>query len=287
MNLIFNKEIEESKIILTDFSCADGRAILKKTTFYKIIWTVEENFKIYIDGCITKLEKNQLLFCTPLNIIEFFEENHGITSLVFNREFYCIRDNDDEVSCNGFLFYGSSSPVIINLQENKKADLQNLFNTFKTEFLLNDSLQGQMLRSLLVQLLIRSNRLLYQKVSKLFYSQGEIDLIRKFNILVEKHYKTHHKVVDYASMMAKSPKTISNIFTKFSKRTPLAIINERINLEAKRLLLFSNQPICEISAQLGYKHESHFSIFFKKHNDFTPLKFRVDYKNDILVRKNI
>lgn len=277
MNLIYDNPVEESSFTLTDFSCADGRSLLKKKGLYKIIWTMEDISRMHIDGCVTNLKKNQVLFCTPLNIIEFPEKKNGMISLVFNREFYCIRDNDDEVSCNGLLFYGSSNPIFIKLHVKEQHIFQNLFDTFKEEFLKDDCLQGSMFRSLLVRLLISSNRLLQEEIIDPKLTHKEVDLIRKFNILVEKHFNTYHQVKDYATLLGKSPKTLANVFTNHSSKTPLTIINVRILLEAKRLLLFSDKPVKEISELLGYTYESHFSKFFKEHQETTPLQFRKEF----------
>ncbi len=277
MNLIYNNPEEQSTITLTDFSCADGRSLLKKKGLYKILWTMEDVSKMQIDGCEAMLEKNQLLFCTPLNIIEFPTKNNSMISLVFNREFYHIGDIDEEVSCNGPLFYGSSNPIIICLDENEVPVFQNIYDTLKVEFFKEDSLQGIMIRALLARLLILSNRILQKDIICPVLSTSESDLLRKFHLLVEQHFATNHQVLDYAKMLGKSPKTIANLFTKHTSTTPLMVINDRILVEAKRLLLFSDKSINKISQQLGYHFESHFSSFFKNHTSITPLKFRKEF----------
>ena len=104
--------------------------------------------------------------------------------------------------------------------------------------------------------------------------QTKLDLIREFNLLVERHFKEFHKVKDYANLLHKSPKTLSNLFSKHINKSPLNIINERIMLEAKRLLLYSDLSNDEISSELGYKEASHFSKFFKKHSGVSPKLFK-------------
>lgn len=277
MNLIYENTSEKSNIVLTDFSCADGRSYLKRKGYYKIIWARASDLKLLIDGCYTTLKKNHLIFCTPLNVITLFDAESSIVSFVFNREFYCILDNDDEVSCNGYLFYGSSSPVVIDLESKESLDIDDIFKNFKNEFDVKDSFQGEMLRTLLKRLLIKSNRLLDKKKFENEIDHSEKDVIRKFNILTEKHFKTHHKVSEYAALLLKSPKTIANVFSKYSETTPLMVINDRILLEARRLLLFSEQPVKQIAATLGYTYASHFSCFFKKNQGCSPVHFRKEF----------
>jgi AraC-like DNA-binding protein len=101
-----------------------------------------------------------------------------------------------------------------------------------------------------------------------------MDIIRQYNILVERHFREKHKVKEYADLLFKSPKTLSNLFHKYGDKTPLAVINERILLEAKRLLLYSDKTTEEITFDLGYTDTGHFSKFFKNHEGLSPSLFK-------------
>lgn len=273
MNFYYNNPFEESKIKLTDLVFDNGFDPLKESGLYKIVWSMSD-LKITIDGCNIELKKNQVLFCTPLNILQIPERSKETYALMFNREFYCIRDHDEEVSCNGLLFYGSSRPVILDLDIQEKSTFEDVFMILKEEFNFKDNSQGEMLRVMLKRLIVKSTRFLKTKMSILNFSTDRIDLVRKFNILVEKNFRNHHKVTDYAVFLYKSPKTVANIFAKLNGKTPLEIINERILLEAKRLLMFSEKSIQEIAYEIGYEDAGYFSKFFKKHSSFTPAEFR-------------
>jgi len=274
MNQVYYDALENSKIALTNFTCADGRSLLKDKSLFKIIWAKEEIPDLIVDGCTFHLKEDQMVFCTPLNVLEVGLKHNELISIVFNREFYCIHDNDIEVSCNGFLFYGSSSPVLVDLDDAQKEAFNTIYDVLSKEFEFRDSTQGEMLRAMLKRLLIKSTRLARKNLVQPNLPQDTMDIIRKFNILVEKNFRTHHKVVDYAEMLFKSPKTLSNTFSKYSEKTPLTSINERIILEARRLLIFSHQSVQEISYELGYTDESHFSKFFTKHTGNSPAKFK-------------
>lgn len=95
-----------------------------------------------------------------------------------------------------------------------------------------------------------------------------------FNVLVEEHFKTHRQVADYAGRMNRSPKTITNIFSLHSDKSPLQIIHERLILEAKRLLLYTDKSSKEIAAELGFDDPSQFSKFFKKYTNIPAQQFR-------------
>ena len=145
---------------------------------------------------------------------------------------------------------------------------------FEEEFSNNDHIQGEMLMVLLKRLLIMSTRIAKKNLPISELPNNKMDLIREYNLLVEKHFREKHQVGDYAELLNKSPKTLSNTFLKYYNRSPLQIINERIVLEAKRLLMYSDKKTQEISYDLGYSEIGHFSKFFKKHTGHTPKKYK-------------
>ncbi|WP_405207050.1 helix-turn-helix domain-containing protein [Aquimarina sp. LLG6339-5] len=274
MRLDYSSIKDESSFILTNFNCSSSLDLLRNKGLYKIIWSKDHEVSFRIDGSLIELQKDQIVFCTPLNVLEIENNTDGIISLVFNREFYCIRDHDQEVSCNGFLFFGSSVPQILSLDEKEKVSFSMMFDSFREEFENKDQIQGEMLQTLLKRFLIKSRRLIKEDLPESEIPNNQLDIIRKFNILIEQHFREKHQVAEYAELLFKSPKTLSNLFNKYSDKSPLATINERIVLEAKRLLLYSDKTSEEIAYELGYKEAGHFSKFFKKHAGMNPTEFK-------------
>ncbi|AZQ45068.1 helix-turn-helix domain-containing protein [Nonlabens ponticola] len=274
MKLDYHNIKEEGQFTVTSFQCGPSLHLLKEKNLYKIVWCTHGSQQIVVDGYDVTLTENQVLFCTPVNVIEIPKDNYGLIAYVFNREFYCIKDHDSEVSCMGLLFYGSSTAPIIDLSEKEQKSMDAMLVLFQEEFEIKDNIQGEMLRTLLKRMLITGTRLVKRLENVNDMSVKQVDLIRKYNILVEQHYKEKHQVADYAEMLFKSPKTLSNFFKKHDVRSPLKIINDRITAEAKRLLLYSDKTAEEIAYELGYNEPSHFSKFFKKHAGTSPLAFR-------------
>lgn len=274
MVLKFEESKGEGSFQLSDFTCSDQNDKMNTENLFRIVWVLEEPASFIVDTVPVTVEKNQMIFFTPHNLVEVTSTNHKLISFSFNREFYCIEDHDHEVSCHGDLFYGSSRTPIITLCKKDQLSFNRLMEVFHEEFDYKDHIQGQMLQMLLKRMLIKCSRLIKEVMEDPKMPQTSLDLIRQFNVYVQIHFREKHQVQDYADLLFKSPKTLSNLFKKYNDKTPLQVINERLALEGKRLLNYTNKTVEEIAFELGYSDAAHFSKFFKKHAGSSPVTFR-------------
>ena len=237
-----------------------------------ILWFRTDNNELIIDGLTHRFSKNQIIFLTEFHKVSIL--SNGTTNyLRFNRSFYCVIDNDTEISCKGILFFGSSQLPIIQIPDDEIDHFETLWKMFTIEMKTQDNLQMGMLQMMLKRYLILCTRL--YKAQQLFpIEKNDTDLIREFNFLVEQHFKVKHTVTEYAYLLNKSPKTISNTFSKIGVKTPLQYIQARIMLEARRLLAYTPKPIKEIANDLGYDDIQTFSRFFKKQEGLSPTKYK-------------
>ncbi|MFY0652941.1 MAG: helix-turn-helix domain-containing protein [Cyclobacteriaceae bacterium] len=247
-----------------------------------IVWNRKNTVcNFMIDDIPIMLEPNQITTITYLQKVKFDRSNVGLTVFSFNREFYCINDHDHEVSCNGIIFFGTQDIPIISLDEEELRKFELLLQVFEEEFATKDNIQGEMLKMLLKRLIIKCTRLAKMQLISRNLNQGQIDIIRKFNVLVDTHYKNKRQVADYADLLHKSPKTLANLFSVYGSKTPLRIIHERIVLEGKRLLTFTDQTTKEVAYSLGFDDVSSFNKMFRKIVGDTPTGFRNKYAASI------
>jgi AraC-like DNA-binding protein len=268
------KGSDNSQFHLTDVSKLKYKSSTERDDLYKIVWAMNDDVTLGIDGYRVFLQKNHILFATPLNQLDLDIDHKDIVVYTFNREFYCVRDHDLEVSCNGFLFLGSSSPVIVALSKKEQKSFSLLYEFFVEEFETMDHIQGEMLLVLLKRLLIKSVRIARKTLPVEDMPQTKLDTIRKFNLLVEMHFREKHKVSEYAALLHMNPKSLSNLFSRYYNKSPLKVITERIILESKRLIDFSDKNINEITFALGFQEVSHFSKFFKTQVGLSPKEYK-------------
>lgn len=249
--------------------------------FLAIAWNQGEDQTVIIDE-VPILFKAQHCLAMMVNQSFRFERPTDIVLWQYNRNFYCIVDHDQEVSCVGFLFYGSKGSMLIRLDEANQQSFDLLMRVFEEEFKQKDNIQGEMLRVLLKRLIIKLTRLAKEQYLSATTTQPALDIIRQFSLLVENHYKKHHQVQDYAELLHKSPKTLANLFALHHQPSPLNIIMERIALEARRLLLYTDKSGSEIGYELGFEEVAHFSRFFKKMTSESPSQFKSNHKNRLV-----
>lgn len=238
-----------------------------------ILWFQDNQSAVEIDNVSYHFTQNELLFLTDLHQIKF--SRIGSTKIIrFNRAFYCVVDHDREIGCKGLLFYGASILPKIQLTQPQTNLLSRIFNALSKEMTIADHHQLPMLQLLLKQFLIHCIR--YYKKTHLSESikTSHIDTIREFNYLVELHFKNLHTVNDYAQIMNKSSKTLSNVFSQNSNKSPFQILTERKIVEAKRLLCYGNLTVKEVSYELGYKDIQSFSRAFKNYELMSPISFK-------------
>ena len=239
-----------------------------------VVWFQEDNNHIAIDSVPFHFKKNEIVCLTSFHKLDI--KNIGKAKVLrFNSPFYCILNQDSEVGCKGILFFGSKSLPILRPAGEDLKSIESLTQMVQLEMQSKDGLQQEMLQMLLKRLLILCTRIYKSTADIENLPPQETDLIREFNFLVEKYFKKTHTVAEYAQMLNKSPKTLSNLFGKSKYKSPLRTIQDRIMLEARRLLRYTDSPISEIGYEIGFQDIQTFSRFFKKNEGVSPTEFRV------------
>jgi AraC-like DNA-binding protein len=204
-----------------------------------------------------------------------YDEINAMTMLRFNSEFYCVLNHDSEVGCKGILYYTPAKVPVVLIEGPELAVMNDAWDVTHMELEMKDSLQLEMLQMQLKRILILCTRMYKKQGTMAFIDDNQHDLVREFNFLVENNFREHHSVTDYAELLHKSPKTITNTFKKIGEKSPLQAIHDRIVLESKRLLHYTKKDISEIAYALGFENVQGFSRFFKKQVGISPTDFRI------------
>jgi AraC-like DNA-binding protein len=96
----------------------------------------------------------------------------------------------------------------------------------------------------------------------------------KYHRLVDAGFKEHKTVTIYADQLHISANYLNILCKKHLQVSALYLIQNRITLEAKRLLRASELSISEIAFELGFNDLAYFSNFFKSQTGVSPRAFR-------------
>lgn len=245
---------------------------------YTIVWNRGPTQQVTIDEVMYPFAANAIL---PIMMAQSFrfEDPTQLVAWQFNREFYCIVNHDAEVGCVGFVFYGPSPTMFVQLDQEHIGVMERLLPVFEEEFIADDVIKADMLRMLLVRLIIKVTRLAKQQYLSAAVVEDKFNLIRQFHLQVEIHFRQQHQVSFYAGLLHKSPKTIANIFSLYSSKTPLSVIQERLVTEARRQFYYTDKSIKQVADELGFEDLAHFSRFFKNQTGYAPTELKRKLKS--------
>ncbi len=131
--------------------------------------------------------------------------------------------------------------------------------------------QGALLKLLFIQ---SNNHCILNKNKNPQTIETGNQLVRHFKELIDNHYHQHHKVSDYAEMLAVTSDYLNKSVKTLTGKSAKEYILDRILIEAKRSLLFTELTNKELSYHLGFEEPAHFSNFFKRYSGLSPLSFR-------------
>ena len=99
-------------------------------------------------------------------------------------------------------------------------------------------------------------------------------LTHDFRMALEKHFTQRKQVQDYADIIGVTTSHFVETVRQTTGYTPGYFIQERLMLEAKRLLVFTALSTSEIAQRLSFKNPSQFGQWFREREELSPGEFR-------------
>ena len=95
-----------------------------------------------------------------------------------------------------------------------------------------------------------------------------------FRKALDNNYRRYHTVQQYATALRMSSKTLTQRVIQYSGQSPLQLINNKLIVEAQRMLKSKPMLIKEIAYALGFDDASYFVKFFKRQTGLLPSEFK-------------
>lgn len=100
------------------------------------------------------------------------------------------------------------------------------------------------------------------------------ELVARFRALLEDTYRQHPAIEHCAAHLGVTPARLRAACQAIAGRSPLELAQDRLVLEAKRLMHYSNMSISQIAADLGFEDAAYFSRLFTRIEGVSPRAFR-------------
>jgi AraC family transcriptional regulator, transcriptional activator of pobA len=246
-----------------------------RADFYHIIWIEKGKPTHLVDFNPVKLNKNSILFISKSKVHLFdSSETFDGKLILFTDRFFCKNQEDTDFLKSTILFNDllETSPLKL---DGIKDELSTLMKLMRNE-LENSSnhLQCDILQNYLHNFLLLCDREKRKKGFKEIPKGPDRDYAILFLNLVNEHFVKVKSVQQFAEMIHVSEKRLSRATSKVLGKSPKEVINDRLLLEIKRLLVHTNQPIKEIGFGLGFNEPTNFIKYFKQQTTQTPSEFR-------------
>ena len=214
-----------------------------------------------------------------------WELSHDIDGFIFfhSREFYELPFVSQALSRFPF-FYSSQNLPFLHIDLVKDAQIQQYFEEINDEFYEERPFKKSKITGLLHLLYIALSRLYTSPVSDdTSFSSSYSGKLIQFEHLLEAYYAIEKQPAFYAAKMNMTTKHLNRIIRELTGKTTSTLISERVLLEAKRILVHSDDSFSSIARSLGYEEYAYFSRWFKQKTGKTPTSFSRAYKKQKLL----
>lgn len=246
-----------------------------RAEFYHILW-IQKGTPIHsVDFTPIKLAPDTLLFINKGTVQSFDSKgNFEGKAIVFTDNFFCKTTEDIKTLKSNILFNDlfDSSAIQLKKGPNVFIDFFALMEHESKKTL--DTFQEGILRNLLQGFLLLAERERRKNNFTEIVKGSDLYQFILFKDLLEKQFTKNKQVSFYAIKSSITEKKLNQITTKVLGKTPKQMIDDRIMLEAKRLLAHTNENIKEIGFALGFEEPTNFIKYFKNHYKGTPVDFR-------------
>jgi len=251
-----------------------------RRAYYKISYIKGRNRAEYADKVI-EIDKMALLFATPKVPYNYVphDTNQSGYFCIFTDEFL-VQTKSGVVLDDLPIFRAGGYPVF-QISDEESAEIEAIFKKMYKELSSDYAFKYDLLRNYLLELIHFGQKL--QPATALYPSHTASARVSSlFAELLERQFpieSPHQKLnlrsaKDYADRLAVHVNHLNKVLKENTGKTTTKIITARLIQEAKILLKQTDWNISEIAYCLGFEEIAHFSNFFRRQTNLSPMAFR-------------
>lgn len=244
-------------------------------TYYEILFIEEGQGFHEIDFHSYPMQGTGMHFLKPgqVHLLTFTAPCQGFI-VAFSEDFYTFY-NPSGTSLSKLPFFQTSrKQPILRLTEMERHYFHNILENMVEDHLGNEPDQNMLGQYL--GLLLQKCAIICQKETGCYELSASTmpEIVGRFQELVEKNFREMHEVQQYATILKVSPDYLSKTVKRFLGVQTQEYILDKLLLEAKRLLVFTNLSSKEIAYHIHMEDPSYFGRIFKRKSGLTPNEYR-------------
>src|SRR5687768_13575844 len=254
---IFDLQAFGEKAIWTDFYIQDLKSHINEHEFigrphkhdvYLILYVSHGEGIHVIDFIEYTVQPNSIFLMTPgqVHTWALSEDINGFV-IFFTREFYQTQLTENNLLQFPFFHSLVASPLI----RPAKDDVVNFtLQQMNLEYKQSSQPNLRLIRAYLDVLLLEVSK--YHDASHTARTLGSTHKLRKLEQLIDENFRELKQPGDYGDLMNLAPGYLNSICKETLGKTLTDLIQQRILLEAKRILAYSDLYVNEVAAKLSF-----------------------------------
>ncbi len=253
---------------------------------YEIFLITEGQGTLWIDFQAYSLTPPVLCLIPPGQVHAWKIVGYGSGSLIFLTRGFFVESAENSTDLLELSFLNTPDRgSLIPIPKQQVSDMVWLCNKLEQEIETPRLDQDAMLHSSINLLLIEAHRTAMGIQSTPRDEKTPVSLLTKrFLQLVETRFLLTSSLEDYATFLHVTTNHLTETIKQATGKPAGRIIRERLLMEAKRLLQYSDMSTSEIAYKLGFEDASYFSRFFRKYTSLSPSGFRASFQRVLAVR---
>jgi AraC family transcriptional regulator, transcriptional activator of pobA len=235
--------------------------------YHELIWVREGHGRHLIDGEAVEFGPRTLTLIAKGQVHQF-QRAEGVSAVV-------ARFEDDWLASSRRWLFSGQACTALRVPEDEAARFDALLDLLRVELERPAGPESaELRRHLLAAVLLWAQRWREGQLEEGGATRTDLQLYQEFQEVLERDYAANHDAGHYAAELGLTTGTLSRLLTKLTGQSTKQLVQDRLILEAARLLRFSDLSIKEIAARLGFSDQFAFSKAFKRQRGEAPADFR-------------
>lgn len=261
---------------------------VSRLNFFVFAFVKHGRGKYTIDEQSLDIKPNTIYFTNPGHYRSFHWDNIEEVYLITLSEDY-LKENVHADIFNEFPFLLTETYPAREVNQEIFNEFERLYMQIHKEYIAISPFRKQLIGNLFVVLLLKIKEYFWLDYNPIYEGNRSSYIVKSFKRTLESHYRDLSngkvervfRVQEYAEVQNLHPNYLSNVIKLKTGKAIGTWIAEKNISEAKALLQHSAISIKEIAYRLGFAESSHFSNYFKKHTQISPVSYRKNLTSSI------